>query len=111
MPTYEYACDDCGDRIEVFQSFSDDPLTSHDRCGGPLKKVFHPSGVVFKGSGFYATDSRPGRSSGPSASADGESKASDGNGTASKESTSSSNGGPSTGSSKASTSKSTGSDD
>lgn len=58
MPTYEYLCRQCGDRLEVVQSFSDDPLTSHDSCGGSLRKVFHARGVVFKGSGFYVTDSR-----------------------------------------------------
>jgi putative FmdB family regulatory protein len=58
MPTYEYTCRRCGKTIEVFQSFSDKPLKTHDECGGELKKVFHARGVVFKGSGFYATDSR-----------------------------------------------------
>lgn len=58
MPTYEYLCRQCGHRLEVVQSFSDDPLTSHDSCGGSLRKVFHARGVVFKGSGFYVTDSR-----------------------------------------------------
>ncbi len=58
MPTYEYTCRRCGNTIEVFQSFSDKPLKTHDECGGELKKVFHARGVVFKGSGFYATDSR-----------------------------------------------------
>lgn len=59
MPTYEYLCNDCGDRLEVFQKFTDKPLRSHAECGGELKKVFHASGVVFKGSGYYVTDSRP----------------------------------------------------
>ncbi len=58
MPTYEYTCKSCGDTIEVFQKFSDKPLKKHAACGGELKKVFHARGVVFKGSGFYATDSR-----------------------------------------------------
>jgi putative FmdB family regulatory protein len=58
MPTYEYVCEECGDRVEVFQSFSAKPLKIHEACGGALKKVFHPSGVVFKGSGYYVTDSR-----------------------------------------------------
>ena len=58
MPTYEYVCKECGERIEVFQSFSAKPLRRHEGCGGELKKVFHPRGVVFKGSGFYVTDSR-----------------------------------------------------
>lgn len=58
MPTYEYVCKECGERIEVFQSFSAKPLRRHEGCGGELQKVFHPRGVVFKGSGFYVTDSR-----------------------------------------------------
>jgi putative FmdB family regulatory protein len=58
MPTYEYLCDRCGERLEVFQSFQARPLKRHASCGGSLSKVFHPRGVVFKGSGFYATDSR-----------------------------------------------------
>ena len=58
MPTYEYACTSCGRRFEVVQSFSDAPLTECEECGGALKKVFHPVGIVLKGSGFYATDNR-----------------------------------------------------
>jgi putative FmdB family regulatory protein len=63
MPTYEYACKNCGETIEVFQSFSDKPLKKHKECGGELKKVFHARGIVFKGNGFYATDSKPAASS------------------------------------------------
>lgn len=58
MPTYEYRCVSCGQHVEVVQSFSDDPLTECGLCGGPLRKVFAPVGIVFKGSGFYRTDSR-----------------------------------------------------
>ena len=58
MPTYEYACTECGDRTEVVQSFSDAPLTTCTVCGGRLRKVFSPVGIVFKGSGFYRNDSR-----------------------------------------------------
>ena len=58
MPTYEYACTSCGEHIDVVQSFRDDPLTTCPACGGPLRKVFSSIGVVFKGSGFYKTDSR-----------------------------------------------------
>lgn len=58
MPTYEYACTACGQHVEVYQRFSEAPLTTCGVCGGPLRKVFHPAGIVFKGSGFYATDSR-----------------------------------------------------
>jgi putative FmdB family regulatory protein len=59
MPTYEYLCKNCGETIEVFQSFSDKPLKKHRECGGQLQKVFHARGIVFKGGGFYATDSKP----------------------------------------------------
>jgi putative FmdB family regulatory protein len=62
MPTYEYRCKDCGQHVEVVQSFSDDPLTECGTCGGELRKVFSPVGIVFKGSGFYKTDSRSGGS-------------------------------------------------
>ncbi len=61
MPTYEYACTECGDRLEVVQRFSDDPLTTCPACSGKLRKVFSPVGIVFKGSGFYRTDSRNGK--------------------------------------------------
>jgi len=58
MPTYAYACTACDHRLEVVQSFSDDALTVCPECGGRLRKVFGSVGVVFKGSGFYRTDSR-----------------------------------------------------
>ena len=58
MPTYEYACTECGKHIEVVQSMSDAPLDTCAICGGKLRKVFSPIGIVFKGSGFYRTDSR-----------------------------------------------------
>ncbi len=58
MPTYEYACAECGERLEAVQKFSDDPLTVCPACGGRLRKLFSPVGIVFKGSGFYRTDSR-----------------------------------------------------
>ena len=58
MPTYQYACTECGDRSEVVQRFTDDPLTVCSACGGKLRKIFSPVGIVFKGSGFYRTDSR-----------------------------------------------------
>ena len=60
MPTYEYACRACGEHHEVVQSFGDDALTVCPSCGGELRKVFSAVGVVFKGSGFYKTDSRQG---------------------------------------------------
>ena len=58
MPTYQYACSDCGHELEAVQSFTDDPLTVCPECGGTLRKRFGNVGVVFKGSGFYRTDSR-----------------------------------------------------
>lgn len=61
MPTYQYACTECDHAFEQVQSFSDDALTVCPECGGKLRKVFNAVGVVFKGSGFYRTDSRSGR--------------------------------------------------
>jgi putative FmdB family regulatory protein len=58
VPTYEYACTECGDQIEAVQKFTDDPLSVCGVCGGRLRKVFSPVGIVFKGNGFYRTDSR-----------------------------------------------------
>lgn len=58
MPTYQYACTACGEQHEAVQAFSDAPLTECPACGGTLRKVFSAVGVVFKGSGFYKTDSR-----------------------------------------------------
>ncbi len=58
MPTYSYACTDCGNRFDVVQAFTDDALTTCEQCSGRLRKLFNSVGVVFKGSGFYRTDSR-----------------------------------------------------
>jgi putative FmdB family regulatory protein len=58
VPTYEYACTACGQRLEAVQKFSDDPLTECAECGGALRKVYGAVGIVLKGSGFYKTDSR-----------------------------------------------------
>jgi putative FmdB family regulatory protein len=69
MPTYQYRCTECGEDLEAVQKFSDPALTTCPTCGGPLRKVFNAVGVVFKGSGFYRTDSRNGSKSG----ADGDS--------------------------------------
>ena len=63
MPTYEYRCDSCDKTFDVVQSFHDDPLTNCPTCGAPVRKVFGSVGIVFKGSGFYKTDSRSGSSS------------------------------------------------
>ncbi|PFG38906.1 putative FmdB family regulatory protein [Georgenia soli] len=67
MPTYAYRCTVCGNEFEVKQSFSDDALTVCSECGGSLRKLFNSVGVVFKGSGFYRTDSRSSASSSSSA--------------------------------------------
>ncbi len=58
MPTYTYRCSACGHQFDQFQRFSDDPLTECPECHGLVKRVLHPVGVVFKGSGWYITDSR-----------------------------------------------------
>jgi putative FmdB family regulatory protein len=79
MPTYEYVCKNCGKSLEVFQSFSDKPLKKHAECGGQLQKVFHARGIVFKGSGFYATDSK-----GSSTTKSGDEPKTSGNGGAKK---------------------------
>ncbi|HHU10505.1 MAG TPA: FmdB family transcriptional regulator [Intrasporangiaceae bacterium] len=80
MPTYAYACTECEHRFDIVQSFSDDALTVCPECGGRLRKLFNAVGVVFKGSGFYRTDSREStsgaRSSGTSGSS-GDSGSSD----------------------------------
>ena len=69
MPTYQYTCTECGEQVEAVQKFSDEPLSVCTNCGGRLRKVFSPVGIVFKGSGFYRTDSRNGSSSAPAAKA------------------------------------------
>jgi putative FmdB family regulatory protein len=62
VPTYQYTCTECGEPVEAVQKFTDAPLTVCTACGGRLRKVFSPVGIVFKGSGFYRTDSRNGAS-------------------------------------------------
>jgi putative FmdB family regulatory protein len=58
MPTYEYACTACGERLEAKQSFDDAPLVECPTCGGKLRRLYSPVGIVFKGTGFYATDGK-----------------------------------------------------
>ncbi len=72
MPIYEYACDACGHGFEVKQRFSDDPISECPKCGSKVRRVLHPAGIVFKGSGFYITDSR--KSNGSSGDAKSETK-------------------------------------
>ena len=76
MPTYEYNCRQCGETIEIWQSFKDKPLRKHAECGGELKKVFHARGIVFKGDGFYATDSKAAAAT-KTADSNGDSKSGD----------------------------------
>ncbi|GAA1899732.1 FmdB family zinc ribbon protein [Streptantibioticus ferralitis] len=83
MPTYQYQCTECGEPLEAVQKFSDEALTECPSCQGRLRKVFSAVGVVFKGSGFYRTDSRGASSSSSSpakapSSAGSESKSSSG---------------------------------
>lgn len=88
MPTYEYRCRECGELLEVVQSFSDDPLTECPRCSGPLRKVFNSVGISFKGSGFYKNDSRS-KSSSSSSSKSTSSSESSGSSSSSSDSSSS----------------------
>ena len=90
MPTYQYTCTECGEPVEVVQKFTDAPLTVCTACGGRLRKVFSPVGIVFKGSGFYRTDSRNG--SGPAAATKDKEKKSGDSSSASTDSSTSGNG-------------------
>ncbi|MEV6282073.1 FmdB family zinc ribbon protein [Kribbella sp. NPDC051770] len=90
MPTYQYQCTDCGEALEVRQSFTDDALTVCPNCQGTLRKVFNAVGVVFKGSGFYRTDSRSSSTSTVSAKSDSSSSSSSSSGSSSSSSSSSS---------------------
>jgi putative FmdB family regulatory protein len=109
VPTYQYACTSCGEQTEAVQRFTDDPLTVCPACGGGLRKVFSPVGIVFKGSGFYRTDSRNGSvTSGEKAAAKGNGSGDSSSGDSKKDSSgtgsSSSNGSSSDGKSSGSTS-------
>jgi putative FmdB family regulatory protein len=88
MPTYEYRCAKCGEHFDVYQSFSEDPLTKHPGCGGKVAKVLSPAGIVLKGSGFYKTDNRSG-SKGATKEKKTESTSSDSSSSSSKSSESS----------------------
>jgi putative FmdB family regulatory protein len=107
VPTYEYTCTECGEQVEVVQKFTDDPLTVCTACGGRLRKVFSPVGIVFKGSGFYRTDSRNGSSGDGQDKKDKKDKEPSGTKADSKSADSSSSG---SGSSDSSSSKSSSSD-
>jgi putative FmdB family regulatory protein len=95
VPTYQYQCTECGNALEVHQSFTDDALTECPACQGRLRKVFNAVGVVFKGSGFYRTDSRSTSTSSDTSSSSSSSSSSSGT----TSSTSSSSGGSSSGTS------------
>lgn len=75
MPTYSYACTECDDRFDTVQAFTDDALTTCGKCSGRLRKLFGSVGVVFKGSGFYRTDSRDSAKSASSNTAKSDSSA------------------------------------
>jgi putative FmdB family regulatory protein len=97
VPTYQYTCTECGEPVEAVQKFTDAPLTVCTACGGRLRKVFSPVGIVFKGSGFYRTDSRNGASAAASATKEKE-KASDSASTSAGDSSASSSNGNGNGS-------------
>jgi putative FmdB family regulatory protein len=105
VPTYSYACTECDNRFDAVQAFTDDALTTCPQCSGRLRKLFGKVGVVFKGSGFYRTDSRDGAKSSSSSSSNGDSSSS-----TSSSSESSSNGSKDSGSSSSSSSSSSSGD-
>src|SRR5262249_49133122 len=124
VPTYTYTCTACNDMIEKRQSFSDPPLTTCEQCGGALRKVIHPVGIVFKGSGWYITDSRSssasangrtssssseGGESGSKSSSEGSKSSSEGSKSSSEGSSSSSSGSSSSSSGSSSSSSGSGS--
>ena len=108
MPTYSYACTECDNRFDVVQAFTDDSLTTCDKCSGRLRKLFNSVGVVFKGSGFYRTDSRESTKNSSNGSAKpGSSSGNDGSSSSDKSGSSEKSSGPSDKSSDSASSKST----
>jgi putative FmdB family regulatory protein len=105
VPTYQYVCTECGGQLEAVQKFTDEPLSVHETCGGRLRKVFSPVGIVFKGSGFYRTDSRDKSSSSSSASSSSDSSKTDSSASKSDSSSSSPDSPKSSGSSESSPAK------
>jgi putative FmdB family regulatory protein len=89
VPTYSYACTECGDRFDAVQAFSDSALTSCAKCNGRLRKLFGNVGVVFKGSGFYRTDSRESTKSSAKSSSNGSASSSESTSSSSSEKSSS----------------------
>jgi putative FmdB family regulatory protein len=86
MPTYHYRCSDCGHSFDFFQKFADDPLTECPECGGPIRRVPQPVGIVFKGSGWYVNDSRDAKKSTSTTATDSSEKKSDDGAAKAKES-------------------------
>src|SRR6266571_2919058 len=78
MPMYEYQCGSCGRRFDQLQRITDDPLATDPECGGPVRRVIQPVGIIFKGAGFYATDSRKSSSASSSSNGNSDSSKSDG---------------------------------
>ena len=111
MPTYQYACTACGHRFEAVQSFSDSSLTDCPECAGRLRKVFSSVGIVFKGSGFYRTDSRSESKSSATAAASSDKPASSSDKSSDKSSAASSSASSSSSSSDKSSSSSSSSTD
>jgi len=89
VPTYSYACTECGNRFDAVQAFSDAALTTCAKCNGRLRKLFGNVGVVFKGSGFYRTDSRESAKSSAKSSANGSATSSESTGSSKSEKSSS----------------------
>jgi len=89
VPTYSYACTECGNRFDAVQAFSDAALTTCAECNGRLRKLFGNVGVVFKGSGFYRTDSRESAKSSAKSSANGSATSSESTGSSKSEKSSS----------------------
>lgn len=104
MPTYAYACKDCGHAFDIFQTFSEDTLTECPECSGVLRKKFGNVGVTFKGSGFYRTDSRSSSSSSPTSNSASSNGSSDSTGSAGSNGTAGSTGTSDSGSSSSATS-------
>ncbi|NUT48362.1 MAG: FmdB family transcriptional regulator [Saccharothrix sp.] len=94
MPTYQYACTECDHRFEAVQTFSDSALTECPECSGKLRKLYGAVGVVFKGSGFYRTDSRSSSSSAPKSESTSSSSTSSSSSSSSSTSSSSSSSAP-----------------
>jgi putative FmdB family regulatory protein len=92
VPTYSYACTECGNRFDAVQSFTDAALTTCSECNGRLRKLFGNVGVVFKGSGFYRTDSRESAKSSATSSSNGSATSSESTGSSSSSEKSSSTG-------------------